>query len=225
MIERWLVAIRDHPARPPAMQRHVLACLALRLDWKTGRGFTSTAQVMADSDASKATVKRATRWGRDLGFLLQTRRGQRLGNGQVAASEWRLTVPVDSAVSAGHRPQGLMGDPLRSQGLSAEPQGLNGEVSRAQPGHLKGSPQTPHQELDLQESSTSSARVRAGAADAAAPPHPHDNPEVVAEIAQARRAFAASQQAAASRRLRERQPAMVTGTCHIASKKIKLAGR
>src|ERR1039457_213570 len=75
VIEGWLVAIRDHPQRPPAMQRYVLTVLALRLDWKTGAGFASTAQLAADADVTPPTVKRATSWARKAELLLQTRRG------------------------------------------------------------------------------------------------------------------------------------------------------
>lgn len=122
MIEHWLRSIRDHPKRPPALQRHALAMLALRLDDRTGCGFASVVQVMADADASKATVKRATRWGRDHKFLVQTKRGHRVSAERVVASEWRLALPA----------QGLMGEPL------ADP--------RAQYPPPKGSPVTPHQE-------------------------------------------------------------------------------
>jgi len=83
VIERWLVAVRDHPDRPPMAQRYVLACLALRMDWLTGRGFASTGQLAADSDAEERTIRRATGWARDTGLLLRTRRGHRLGNGRV----------------------------------------------------------------------------------------------------------------------------------------------
>jgi hypothetical protein len=151
VIEKWLVAIRDHPGRPPAVQRLVLHCLALRMNWETGAGFASTAQLAADADASRPTVKRATSWAKQAELLLQTRRGHRLGNGQVAASEWKLT-------------QRLTPEPLTSQGL-------NGQISRAQPGDLKGSPQTPHQESSSSQSSSSArggaaAAVRAVYADA-----------------------------------------------------------
>lgn len=94
MIERWLAAVRDHPERPPSAQRYVLVCLALRMDWVTGRGFASTGQLAADSDAEERTIRRATGWARDTGLLLRTRRGHRLGNGRVTASEWQLTQPV-----------------------------------------------------------------------------------------------------------------------------------
>ena len=67
MIERWLTAIRAHPKRPPAAQCHVLTMLALRMDWTTGRGFASIHQLGADSDASRATVGRSTKWARDTG--------------------------------------------------------------------------------------------------------------------------------------------------------------
>jgi hypothetical protein len=140
VIERWLTAIRDHPDRPPAMQRHALSMLALRLNWKTGAGYISTSQLMTDADASKATVMRATTWARKQGLLTQTRRGHRLGNGQIVASEWQLS-------------QSLTSEPLTS------PQGLNGHISRSQQGHLKVSPQTHHQELSPSRTS-SSARTR-----------------------------------------------------------------
>jgi hypothetical protein len=142
MIEGWLVAIRDHPERPAAMQRYVLTMLALRLDWKSGKGFASTAQLAADADVTPPTVKRATSWARKAELLLQTRRGHRLGNGQVAASEWQLT-------------QRLTPEPLTSQGL-------NGQISRDQQGNLNGSAETHHQESSTSQSSSS---PRASAAD------------------------------------------------------------
>lgn len=121
MIERWLMEVRDHPKRPPAMQRHVLTMLALRMDWTTGSGFVSTFQLMADADASKITVWRATKWARDNDLLVQTRRGHRLGNGQVVASEWQLS-------------QGFTGETL------TQPQGFNGDISTFHPATTINSP-------------------------------------------------------------------------------------
>ncbi len=142
MIERWLVAIRDHPERPPAVQRLVLQCLALRLDWRTGSGFASVAEVAEDADASEPTVRRATSWARRAGLLLQTRRGHRLGNGQVAATEWKLTQP-------------LTGELLKP------PQPLNGSASTAQQSDLNRSVETPHQESSTSKPSSSlCARAR-----------------------------------------------------------------
>jgi hypothetical protein len=98
MIERWLRAIRDHPARPSAQQCHVLTMLALRLDDRTGRGFASLRTVAEDADASKSTVIRATGWARSepVGLLLRTRRGHRVSAEVQIASEWQLTVPAQS---------------------------------------------------------------------------------------------------------------------------------
>jgi hypothetical protein len=127
VIERWLVAIRDHPERPPPMQCHVLTMLGLRMNWSTGTGYASTGQLVADSDANERTIRRATAWARSSELLLQTRRGHRLGNGQVAASEWKLTQPVT-------------GDLLTSQPV-------NGQASTGQQGHLNRSPETHHQDL------------------------------------------------------------------------------
>lgn len=92
MIEPWLQAIRDHPRRPPAMQRHVLTMLALRMDFSTGQGFASTGQLMADADAGESTVRRATTWARSAGLLVQVQRGHRRGDGTVSASQWRIST-------------------------------------------------------------------------------------------------------------------------------------
>jgi hypothetical protein len=145
VIERWLKTIRDHPERPPTVQRYVLAMLALRLDWKTGAGYVSTFQLVADSDVSESTIRRATSWARDVGLLLQTRRGHRLGNGQVAASEWKLTQPVTVDL------------------LTSQP--VNGQISTGQQSHLNRSSQPPHQEPVFHQESSPSARPPA--ADAA----------------------------------------------------------
>jgi hypothetical protein len=100
----------------------------------------------ADSDADERTIRRATKWGRDQGVLLMTRRGGRLGGGQVVASEWQLT--------AGHKPQPVTRDRLNSQPDS-------GAVSTGQRDRLNRSPEHHHQEsVVLQESSSSSAGAR-----------------------------------------------------------------
>jgi hypothetical protein len=118
VIERWLVAIRDHPERPAAAQHLVLHMLALRMDWQTGCGYASVRQLGQDAAASERTVRRGIGWARDTGFLLRTRRGHRLGSGQVVASEWRLTAPVDKSA------QPATGDRL---GIST---GQNGNLNR-----------------------------------------------------------------------------------------------
>ena len=144
MIERWLMAVRDHPDRPPPMQRHVLTMLALRLNWKSGAGYVSTGQLVTDSGAEDRTVRRATAWARDHGLLVQTRRGHRLGNGQIVASEWRLTQPVTAD-------------------LLTQPQPANGQISTGQREHLNRSAAHPHQELS---SSRTSSSARGSGADA-----------------------------------------------------------
>lgn len=100
MIEPWLKAIRDHPERPSSPQCWVLAMLAERLSWRTGEGFASTAQLMADTGESERTVRRATRWARDAGLLKEVRRGHRLGDGRCRASEWAL-IGADSQPAHG----------------------------------------------------------------------------------------------------------------------------
>jgi hypothetical protein len=97
----WMTAVRDHPERPAATQVHVLFALALRMDWSTGQGFASTGQLASDAQCEERTVRRATGWARKAEMLVQSRRGHRLGNGKVIASEWCLAMPVDNHVSTG----------------------------------------------------------------------------------------------------------------------------
>lgn len=82
-----------HPARPPAQQRDVLTALAVKfMDWGTGTGYASVDMLAEFTRHTRSTVMRALRWGRDVLLLVQTRRGHRLGNGKVVASEWRLQL-------------------------------------------------------------------------------------------------------------------------------------
>lgn len=128
----WLVAVRDHPTRPPSAQRLVLACLATRLDWTAGTGYCSHATMAADAGASVSTAKRATRWAVRAGLLAQTRRGHYISAGLAVASEWQLLVPA----------QGAMGDPLDpAQGVMSDPLAGGPKGSNERP---KGPPVTPH---------------------------------------------------------------------------------
>lgn len=115
-------AVRDHPDRPPTMQRHVLHMLALRLDWETGAGFASVRVLAADADASEHTAKRATAWARSAQLLVLTRRGGRIDAERVRASEWRLMLPADSSTqgsTTGTLAQGATGGTLGTQGSSS----------------------------------------------------------------------------------------------------------
>jgi hypothetical protein len=95
-------------------------------------------QLGGDADASKATVKRSTKWARDAGFLIQARRGHYISEGRAAASEWQLT-------------QGLTPEPL------GEPRAQNGRAKGSME-RAKGSPQTPHQESVVLQETSPSAR-------------------------------------------------------------------
>jgi hypothetical protein len=117
VIERWLAAIRDDPNRPPPHQVNVLAMLALRLDWKTGTGHVSVQHLALDAGARKRTVLRATRWAREAGYLMQTRRGHRIREGAAAESEWKLTQPATSGTLAAAQ--------HATSGTLAAPQGAN----------------------------------------------------------------------------------------------------
>ena len=108
----WLKAVRDHPDRPPPVQRHVLTCLVLRLNWGTGSGYVSARQLAADAGCDERTVRRATRWARRAGLLVMTRRGHRIRGGTATASEWRLCHGADRpGVSPTGQGRPLGGDP------------------------------------------------------------------------------------------------------------------
>jgi hypothetical protein len=144
MIEGWLAAIRDDLDRPPPDQVLVLAMLALRLDWKTGAGYTSDRQLAFDADAGERTVQRATRWARTAGYAARTRRGHRLWRGGIAASEWKLSQPDTH-------------DRLRTALQPDTRDGLKGHATRQPKGRTtrQSSPYNPTPEQHHQESSTS----------------------------------------------------------------------
>ena len=99
----WMKAVRDHPERPSPEQCHVLKCLALRLDWATGAGFASNADLAADAEVSESTVKRATTWARspERGLLSIERRGHRRGDGVPMANVWALRLPPGVSTAQG----------------------------------------------------------------------------------------------------------------------------
>ena len=160
MIELWLAAVRDHPHRPGPLQRHVLTMLALRLDWSTGRGFASVRDIAADADASDHTVKRATGWARSdaVGLLHRTRRGHRLGNGTLVASEWQLVCPPSQRATEGTliRPQGAGSGTLRPSQSARDP------LLKVPAGDSQSAPTATHQESS---SSQPSSSARPSAAD------------------------------------------------------------
>lgn len=136
MIERWLVAVRDHPNRPPPLQCHVLTCLALRLDWATGRGFASTLTLIKDASAEERTVRRATRWGRDTGFVVRIRRGHRIDAERTAASIWQLTMPGYPQAESQPATGGLLGTQPAN---GADPTGQSAQPNRPAAQHYQES--------------------------------------------------------------------------------------
>ena len=90
---KWMAAVRDHPDRPPPEQCLVLDRLALRVDWKTGKGFASAAELAGDADVGERTVRRATAWARKHGLLIMGKRGHRRGDGSAKATDWVLCLP------------------------------------------------------------------------------------------------------------------------------------
>ena len=131
----WQAAIRDHAARPASNQCNVLDKLALRLDWETGAGFCSVDQLAADAGVSEPTVRRALDWARGTPrdaafFLARTRRGHRLGDGSVMASEWLLRLPSQPATRDLLRVP-PKSQPLTTGGLTRTSTAQNGDLNRS----------------------------------------------------------------------------------------------
>jgi hypothetical protein len=165
---KWMTAVRDHPDRPAAMQCHVLDRLALRMDWQTGCGAASAAQLAADADCDERTVQRATKWGRDHDMLKQTRRGHRIDAERAMASEWRLTLP---------------GQPDTGDGLASKPTGQGRRVDRDPTRqNRRPNPTEPPTQPDTTtppsrtRSSRPSPSARGDGADAPRPPREPQNP-------------------------------------------------
>jgi len=90
----WLVTLRDHSKGLPDAQYRALASLGVRLDWVTGRGFASLAQVAGDAYCGESTARRAITWARGEGLIDRTARGHSVGRGSSArASEYVTRIP------------------------------------------------------------------------------------------------------------------------------------
>jgi hypothetical protein len=153
----WMTAMRDHPDRPPPALFAVLACLALRVDWETGCGHASVAQLAADSGAGTRTVERATARARGRGFLALEKRGHRRGDGSLRANEWRLRLPSQPDTE-----DGLTEVSTRHERrIESGSQPVNQAVSTRQSDRLNPTPQHHHLDLGLQDLGPSSARAGA----------------------------------------------------------------
>jgi Bacterial regulatory protein, arsR family len=151
----WMRAVRDHVPKPgPRSARLVvLFCLALRMR-SDGSGFASQRQLANDADVSESTVRRHLRWGRENGYVEQTRRGHRIDKDTVLASEYRLTQPVTGDL-LDPVPTGQSGVPNRSDSgtqpvTGDRPRGLPLEVfpHPARVAATNGNPSTPQHRED-----------------------------------------------------------------------------
>lgn len=144
----WQAAVRDHPDSPPAGQCHVLDRLALRLDWTTGTGYASSAELAADAKCSRDTVTRALWWARRHELLVRTKRGHALRNGKGMASQWLLALPGASGTASHSDIPNLEG---RNEDLEGRNSGLEGGSGR------------PPSNLSTSGSKSSGARRRSAA--------------------------------------------------------------
>jgi hypothetical protein len=104
--------------------------LALRMDFSAHRGFASTATLMADADTGERIVRQATSWARKTGFLEMTRRGHRIDNERVTASEWKLLLPNRHAGGPNRHADAARGGPNRHVATTQPARGTAPSSSR-----------------------------------------------------------------------------------------------
>lgn len=150
----WLRALRDDPA---VTGTRLLVLLTVGT-YLNGSGFLSVDQIAASTGLGRRTVIRHLGWARRTGWLVQTRRGHRLGNGGVVASEYQLAGP-----STGQRRHVDDDDQHDTSGTLTESQGANGDAQRAN-GDAQGAaggtpctslPEPLHPEEDRRDSQAS----------------------------------------------------------------------
>lgn len=96
---RWLWLFRDTKPKPPGKGGLILVMLATRMDAKTGCGWTTDPDLAELAGVvNVATVRAATRWGRDRLLLHRAVKGYRITDERAEKSHWILTDP--------HRPTG-----------------------------------------------------------------------------------------------------------------------
>ena len=140
----WMRAVRDHRPKPgPRSERYpVLWGLALRMR-PDGSGFLSQRMLAEDIETTERTVRKHLRWAIDTGYLLRTRRGHRITNDIVIASEYRLCQP-ETGDLLGTEPTGKMRQPNRKDdGTQPEARDLPRESStrESSPSRAKRAPE------------------------------------------------------------------------------------
>jgi len=136
----WMRAVRDHRPKAGRSARYpVLWGLALRMK-PDGTGFASVRILAQDVELGESTVRRHIKWAIDTGYLLRTRRGHRITNDIVVASEYRLCQP------------------LTTEQLEGDPTAQYSRPNRSDNGTQPLSPDVPR-ESSPRESSPSAARA------------------------------------------------------------------
>jgi hypothetical protein len=142
-LAEWSWRMRDHKPKPRGATVGIVWTLAAILDPATGCGWASRATVADKTGESEAGVKRALRWAQDQFLIVRVKRGNRVTDDRMAASEWRLIGQTqhrnDAALA---HTQGVTHDPL-----AQTPEG-SPVTRRPRP---KGSPMTPQERPGLKE--------------------------------------------------------------------------
>lgn len=138
-VVRWLWLLRDTKPKPPGKGGLVLAMLATRMDAKTGCGWTTDSDLAELAEvANAATVRAATRWGRDRLLLHRVSKGYRITDERTEKSHWLLTDP--HRPTGNRLPHGKASQPATGSRVAAEPTANLSEANRQSDADPTGSP-------------------------------------------------------------------------------------
>lgn len=130
----WERALLADPAAA-GMRLTVLLALATSWDQRTGRVRTTQSQLATWTGHDERRIRKMLQWAREAGYLEQTVRGHRAGNGRSVASEYVLALPQQGA-DAPEDPATQQGaqDPLDlapQQGATRTSSGSSDRLNRA----------------------------------------------------------------------------------------------
>jgi hypothetical protein len=158
-VVRWLWLFRDTKPKPPGKGGLILAMLAARMDAKTGCGWTTDPDLAELGEvADAATVRAATRWGRDRLLLHRAVKGYRITDERGEKSLWILTDP--HRPTGNRLPHGKASQPGTGSPMAAEPTGnLSGANRESEPDPTGSPSPSIAKPTKLNQEAKSSART------------------------------------------------------------------
>lgn len=96
----WIVSLYREPYLGKAHRDVLIYLAAACLDYSSGYGYCSEERLVTETGRSIRTVREALELGCETRKLRRLRRGHRLGDGTVLASEWQVIFPPTSTVTS-----------------------------------------------------------------------------------------------------------------------------